>query len=356
MMNLEGIARQFFEFETGSFEAEPIGSGNINDTFRIAFLQKNEPQVFILQRLNHLVFTKPDDVMSNARLLAERLAASDFSLKIPTPQPTIRGDFWANDAAGNWWRVLPFFEKTFAPDQADSPEIAYEAARGIGLFLKKLADLPAENLKETIAGFHDTARRWLVFEAVLKENKANRLQFCEKEVAEIFNQKHVFEKIDSLKKSGELPSRATHNDPKAANVLLDISTKKAVAVIDWDTAMAGTIPSDFGDMMRSFAPTLFEDDPAVEKMEVNLPIVEAMCAGFLDEAAPFLTTVERENLFAGGQWIIFEQALRFLTDFLAGDVYYKTAFPEHNLVRARNQLALLRAVGRHEAAIRRFLK
>ena len=120
--------------------------------------------------------------------------------------------------------------------------------------------------------------------------------------------------------------------------------------------MAGTIPSDFGDMMRSFAPTLFEDDPAVEKMEVNLPIVEAMCAGFLDEAAPFLTTVERENLFAGGQWIIFEQALRFLTDFLAGDVYYKTAFPEHNLVRARNQLALLRAVGRHEAAIRRFLK
>ena len=251
---------------------------------------------------------------------------------------------------------MPFFENTFSPDQADSPDIAFEAAQAVGHFLKKLADFPAEKLVETIPGFHDTARRWIVFEEILAKNPANRLQSAAREVGLLFSNRSFFEKIIALKNSGDLPLRATHNDPKIANVLLDIFTKKAVAVIDWDTAMPGSIPSDFGDMLRSFGPTLAEDDPDFEKMDLNLPVVEAMCHGFLSEAAPFLTVVERENLFAGGQWIVFEQALRFLTDYLAGDVYYRTAYADHNLVRARNQLALLAAVGRHERTIRGFLR
>lgn len=349
---LAAIAHQFVEFEEADFHASPLGAGNINDTYRIDY----QGVTTVLQRLNHDVFKDPQAVQRNARLLADHLLATDFELKIPEPIPTLMGDLLARDEAGNFWRMMPFFENTFSPDHADSPEIAFEVARGIGHFLKKLADFPADKLTETIPGFHDTARRWLVFEEILQKNPVNRLQSAGREIDSLLSKKGIFENIDRLKMSGDLPTRATHNDPKAANVLLDISTKKAVAVIDLDTTMPGTIPSDFGDMLRSFGPTLFEDDPNFEKMELNLPVVEAMCRGFLSETDSFLTRAERENLFAGGQWIVFEQALRFLTDYLAGDVYYRTKYANHNLVRAQNQLALLAAVGRHEKAIRVFLK
>ena len=175
---LAAIARQFTDFEADDFQASPLGEGHINDTFRIDFQRVSH----VLQRLNHDVFKNPLAVQENARLLADHLRATDFELKILEPISTLTGDLLARDGAGNWWRLMPFFENTFSPDQADSPDIAFEAAQAVGHFLKKLADFPAEKLVETIPGFHDTARRWIVFEEILAKNPTNRLQSAAREV------------------------------------------------------------------------------------------------------------------------------------------------------------------------------
>jgi Phosphotransferase enzyme family len=158
--------------------------------------------------------------------------------------------------------------------------------------------------------------------------------------------KPVFDQVSHLKLT-VLPLRATHNDTKAGNVLLYTATRKAASVIDWDTIMPGVILSDFGDMVRTFASDQYEDDPNHAHLSIRKTVLEAMIAGFLDETADLLTPAERQHLMLGGEWIIGEQALRFFTDYLAGDVYYKTAYPEHNLIRTQNQLALLHAVQRY---------
>lgn len=350
MENLQKIAAQFQPKPSGQMTISPLGNGHINDTY----LVENQGVKFVLQRVNQHVFKDPDGIELNIRMIDQHLEKRDYPFK--TLQLLPNGHkFQHIDEAGDFWRAFQYFENTFSPEGPVSPEIAFEAALAVGIFLEKISDFPPDSLFHGINNFHYTPLRWLKFEEILEENPAGRAALAKPEIESLFAQKHLFEHIFELINSGKLPIRATHNDPKAGNVLLDISTKKAVAVIDWDTIMPGTIPSDFGDMIRSFAPNLAEDDPDFEKMSLNFPVLEAMCHGFLKGAGPFLTEIERENLFAGGQWIVFEQALRFLTDFLAGDVYYKTSYATHNLVRAQNQLALLREIGREEGVIRGFL-
>ena len=163
--------------------------------------------------------------------------------------------------------------------------------------------------------------------------------------------KPIFDQISSLKSSGTLPLRVTHNDTKAGNVLLDSASGRALAVIDLDTVMPGTILSDFGDMVRTFVPDRYEDDPDTENLTLRMEILEALTEGFLSQTADFLTAAEREYLMLGASWIVGEQALRFLTDYLAGDPYYKTNYPEHNLVRARNQISVVSSL----RSLRRFV-
>jgi Ser/Thr protein kinase RdoA (MazF antagonist) len=338
---LEQLARQFFHFEQW-LAAAPLGNGNINDTYRIDFQRDGVRESFLLQRLNHLVFKDPAAVMRNLRAVADHLAAQDYPYRVAAPAAALNGDFLQRDAAGNYWRAFPFFADSFAPEGLADAEIAYEAARAYGAFARALRDFPAHELAETIPGFHDTDRRWEVFLQILKENPARRVEHSQAEIEAVFAAKPIFEHVSHLKKSGALPLRATHNDTKAGNVLFDVRTRKALAVIDLDTVMPGTLLSDFGDMVRTFAPDRYEDDPS--EVVVRPAILEALTRGFLEETAIFLTDVERENLLLGARWMVGEQALRFLTDWLAGDVYYKIRHPEHNLVRTRNQLAVLRAL------------
>ena len=351
---LESIARQFFQIEHWH-GAAPIGNGHINDTYRIDFQANGRRQAFVLQRLNHHIFRQPEDVMTNWQAVAQHLAAADFPLEIPVPVPTLGGQLLHIETESSpprsphpsslipaHWRVFPFFENTFSPENAATPALAFEAARAYGAFVRALADFPVDSLAEVIPGFHDTEQRWQVFEKTLAENPANRLENARPEVAEMLAARPVFQKISHLKTSGALPLRVTHNDTKAGNVLLDRDSGRAVAVIDWDTVMPGTVLSDFGDMVRSFAPDRPENDPDTASLALRHDVLAAMREGFLSETADILTETERENLDLGGLWIVGEQALRFLTDYLAGDVYYKVAHPELNLTRARNQLALLK--------------
>lgn len=337
-MALESLARNFFHFDRW-LGATAFGSGNINDTYRIDFEKNGVREVWLLQRLNHLVFRQPEAVMQNIRAVCEHLTGQDYPYRVVAPVAALDGKFLQNDDGGNCWRVFPFLENTFAPEGAPDAGIAYEAARAYGAFGRALRGFPAETLAETIPGFHDTDRRWEVFLEILEENPARRVAETRPEIEAMFSAKPIFEKISNLKKSGALPLRVTHNDTKAGNVLFDNSTRKALAVIDLDTVMPGTILSDFGDMVRTFVPDCPEDAPQAPTL--RLDALDALQRGFLEETGDFLTKTEKENLLLGAAWITGEQALRFLTDWLAGDTYYKIRFPEHNLVRTRNQLALL---------------
>ena len=331
------IASLFFHIDT-LISASPVGDGNINDTYQLVFLQEGKTRSVLLQRLNHLVFKQPETVTENTNRICQYLATQDYPYQIAQPIPGIDGDFLQVDEAGNYWRVFRYLENTFAPEGPSDVHIALEAARAYGAFANALRDFPADTLHETIPGFHDTDRRWEGFMGVLETDPVGRAAETQVEIEAMYRIKPVFDQISRMKKSGELPLRVSHNDTKAGNVLFDRTTRKAVAVIDLDTVMPGTVLSDFGDMVRTFGTDCPEDSETPPKLRKD--IIAALKKGFEQDAAGFLSDLEKESLMLGATWIAGEQALRFLTDWLAGDVYYKIKFPEHNLVRTRNQLAL----------------
>ena len=335
------IARQFFHFDRW-LGAEAIGTGNINDTYRIEFEKNGKTSTFLLQRINHHIFLQPEALMENMRKITDFLTSRDSPLQIAGPVPTLEGNLLHLDEQGEYWRVFPFISNSYVPEGQASSEIAFKAARAYGAFMRALRHFPASELVETIPGFHDTDRRWAAFEEVLEKDPVRRVGEYTAEIAEMQEALLVFQKISDMKNSGVLPLRVTHNDTKAGNVLFDQNTHQALAVIDLDTVMPGTVLSDFGDMVRTFAPDRPEDNP--EQVSLRPDMITALQEGFLSETADWLTETEKKHLLLGAAWITGEQALRFLTDWLAGDVYYKIRYPEHNLVRARNQLALFRAI------------
>lgn len=335
------IAQKFFVFDR-FLEAEPLGNGNINDTFLLEYEVGGVQKKALLQRLNHQVFQQPEVVMDNALQICRYLKEQDYPYQIAEPLSALTGKFLHQDEAGNYWRAFPYIEHSYAPEGVSNPGIAYEAARAYGAFTRALGNFPVSTLAETIPGFHDTDQRWLVFLRILQEDPAGRVQAYPSEIAAMMEVKPVFDQISALKRSGQLPLRVAHNDTKAGNVLFDRSTHKALAVIDLDTVMPGTLLSDFGDMVRTFSPDCSED--AISAPILRREVLDAIKQGFLEETEGFITKTEKENLMLGAAWMVGEQALRFLTDWLAGDVYYKISSPAHNLNRARNQLALLKGV------------
>lgn len=345
---LEHLARRFQTFDVWQ-GATSIGSGNINDTYKIVLGIGNQTEQWLLQRLNHHVFRQPEVVMENIRRITGHLQQQVYPYQTTPPVPALDGTYLQQDESGNYWRLFPYFDHTFVPEGVVDPVMAFDAARAYGAFLKALRDFPAQSLAETIPGFHDTLRRWAYFETVLSEDVTGRKAGLAAEIAALFELKPVFETIDRLKSSGELPLRVTHNDTKAGNILFDSHTLKPIAVIDLDTVMPGTLLSDFGDMARTFTPAQNEGFDGTPTYRADM--MQAIYEGFLSETADFLTPVEKDNLLLGGLWITGEQALRFLTDYLAGDVYYKIKYPEHNLVRARNQLALCVSMRRNQMGI-----
>jgi Ser/Thr protein kinase RdoA (MazF antagonist) len=351
---IETIVFQFFPYAT-QIEIFTIGFGNINDTFRIDFEEKNQKNSVLLQRLNHKIFKKPYELMSNWDAVAAFLQNSDYPYKVPMPIKSKKGDSIYMTEEGEYWRVFSFFKNTLTPENNPSPELAYEAAYAYGVFLRSLAAFDAQNLHETIPDFHNTDKRWQYFLEVVEKDAVGRCAGAQKEIAAIFKLLPIFKKISTLKHKGKLPLRATHNDTKAGNILLDRETGKPVAIIDWDTIMPGTVLSDFGDMVRSLSSNLSEDDPNIEKMKLQETVIQSMCAGFMKATDGFLTPSEKENLFLGGQWIIGEQALRFFSDYLAGDVYYKTKYENHNLIRTQNQLALFKKITAFKSKFLKFI-
>ena len=320
----------------------PLGNGHINDTYLIDYELDGNYFLGVLQRLNHLVFPNPVSVMENTIRICTHLEQKPYPYQVVAPIASNKGAYLYQDEFGNFWRAFSLVENAYSPESISDPEIAFEAACAYGAFARALRDFPADSLTETLVGFHDTTRRWEKFMAVISADKWGRVAESRAEIEQLWAAKPVFDRIESLKKSGLLPVRVVHNDTKAGNILFDKTSHKARAVIDLDTVMPGTLLSDFGDMVRTFTPDRAEDAEGKPLLRENM--LEALLAGYLSQTQDFLHITERNNLMLGAAWMAGEQCLRFLNDWLEGDVYYKTTFPKQNLMRARNQAELFQAI------------
>lgn len=322
---------------------EPYGGGHINDTFLI----KCPDNEYVLQRINGYVFKHPDEIMENilgvTQFIADKLAArgEDPARKTLTVVQTTDGNNSYVDSAGNYWRVTLNIKGTTAYEYADSPEMLVKSGAAFGSFQSMLADYPADTLHETIPHFHDTPARYQQLEDAVAANAAGRLGEVEAELAFARARKADCSILMDLLEKGELPLKVTHNDTKMSNVLIDDKTGEAVCVIDLDTVMPGLTAFDFGDSIRAGATTAAEDEVDLTKVHFSLELFKAYTEGFLREAGAALTETEIKTLPVGAKLMTLEVGMRFLADYLNGDVYFKTKYPQHNLDRARNQFRLV---------------
>lgn len=336
--------------------AAPHGSGHINDTYAVVVSQAGAPVRYIFQRINHTIFKDVPALMDNILRVTShqraRLAgADDASRRALTVVPARSGEPFVRDEHGRWWRAYLFIEKALTYDKIESLAQAREAARAFGEFQRLVADLPGERLRETIPGFHDTPRRYAAFEAAAQADTAGRAAGVAEELFFARSRRPLASLLVDLLAGGHVPERVTHNDTKLNNVMLDDATGYGVCVIDLDTVMPGLSLYDFGDMVRTGTNAALEDETDLSKVVARPEMFAALAEGFLAGCGDSLNATERAHLALAGQVMTYEVGLRFLTDHLQGDVYFKIKRPGHNLDRARNQFALLRSL---EAQASRF--
>ncbi len=343
-----------FQLAGEFLQAEPFGRGHINDTYRVTTGHGLRTR-YILQRLNPAVFPNPAAVMANIQRVSAHLSRKiagepDAARRVLRLVPALDESPYHRDAAGNWWRVYYYIERTRAVDVVETPAQAFAAAQAFGQFQKLLADLPAPRLQATIPDFHHTPKRWAALERAVTADAANRALKARAEIQfALQNQPLCRVLLDA-----HLPERATHNDTKLNNVLLDDATGEGVCVIDLDTVMPGLALYDFGDMVRSMTNPAPEAERDLAKVEMQFPVFEALLRGYL-AAADFLTPAEMNLLPVAGQLITFELGLRFLTDFLSGDIYFKVQREGENLDRCRTQFKLFESIRRQEPAMSRLV-
>jgi thiamine kinase-like enzyme len=355
MYDYPAIAAKF-QPEGKFHSCEPYGSGHIHETFLLIKHAGKNITKFILQRFNNSVFKEPEKVLNNIRKLTDHLKKNSGSpgALFLSMVPTMDNKYWYKDESDNYWRCFDFIEGSYTVDRVEKNSQANEAARFFANFITSLSDFKPEDLDITIPDFRDIQKRlkWLD-EAILKGNRARGIAAAQ----EIKHVKLYSDMVgDYLNILHDLPVRVTHNDTKINNVLFSTSTGKGLCVIDLDTVMPGTVLSDFGDMVRSFTNSADEDEPDLRKVFFDLGIFKELTIGFLEGSGSILIPVEKNNLILGGKIIIYMQAIRFLTDYLSEDTYYKIDYPDHNLVRTRNQLKLLDSFIDHENAAGTFIR
>jgi thiamine kinase-like enzyme len=353
--DVRAAARQF-QIAGDFLDAEPYGSGHINDTYRLAFDHRGTRARYILQRINHNIFKDPIALMENIQRvtahLEEKSGHAADSRRVLTLIPARDATPYHRDEAGNFWRVYVFIENARTLDTVESPQQAFEAAKAFGRFQKLLADLPAPRLHDTIPDFHHTPKRIAAFEQAIEADAVNRAKQVKPEIEFALKYKTMAGRLLEAR----LPERVTHNDTKFNNVMLDDGTGEGICVIDLDTVMPGLAPYDFGDMVRTTTSGAKEDEPDVSKVTMRFPMFEALARGYLTTAGGFLTAAEKSLLAFSGKLITFEIGLRFLTDFLAGDNYFKVHREDHNLHRCRTQFKLVESIEQQEERMDRLVE
>ncbi len=338
--------------------AAHYGSGHINDTFAVVYNQGGTPVRYVLQRINHNVFKQPEALMNNVERVCAHLRSkldaanvADASRRALTLIPTHDGRTWHKDEAGNCWRIYIFIEKATTFDQIETAAQAREAARAFGEFQGLLSDLPAPRLVDTIPNFHHTRSRFEDLRRAIQADTANRAAGARADIEYALQHEAMVDVLLKAQAEGRIPERVTHNDTKLNNVMLDDETSQGICVIDLDTVMPGLTLYDFGDMCRTATRPTAEDETDLAKVEANLDMFRALVEGYLSSAGQFLCKAERDHLVFSTRLITFEIGLRFLTDHLQGDVYFKTRRPGHNLDRCRVQFKMVESFARNEAAM-----
>lgn len=350
---LERVAEIVGEFQVpGTFEgAERIGSGHINDTFAACFLTPEGRKRILVQHLNTDIFTQPAGLMQNIVRVTSHLRKKhaarrngDLDRHVLRVIPTKAGANHTEDDRGLWWRAYNFIERAKTYDTVESPELAYKAAKAFGGFIADLADFPTDSLIETLPHFHNTPRRFEHLALAIREDSCGRLKTAQEEVRFALERQNIVSRLVEMHDRGLLPTRVTHNDTKLNNVMICDDTGEGICVIDLDTVMPGLSLYDFGDMVRTATSRAAEDEEDLDLVEIELEMFEALVAGFLESAGGVLTHEEVEQLAFSGLLITFEIGVRFLTDYLQGDRYFRIHHPDHNLVRARAQFKLARSI------------
>ncbi len=333
-----------FDLEGRIASIKPLGEGFINDTFVIR--TEGDAPDYILQRKNHAVFPDVPGMMENILAVTEHIKAkvSDPLRETLTVIRARDGKLYVEDE-GNFWAVCLFIADTSSFDRADSPELAYQGGVGIGRFQALLADFD-KPLNETIKGFHNIRHRFAQWDETLKADPAGRAASLAEEIGWVESRRKEMLDFWSLVENGTIPTHVTHNDTKISNILFDKHTGKVLCAIDLDTVMSSTSLNDFGDAIRSYANTGAEDDRNLDNVEMSIDMFRAYADGYLSQQRATMTQSELDWLAFSARYITFEQVLRFLMDYIDGDKYYKTAYPEHNLVRTRAQYKLLQSMER----------
>ena len=351
MINTVKDVKEQFEILGDFVSAAPYGSGHINDTLRVIINQGGAEIHYIFQRINENIFKCPPAVMENIERVTEHILKKiEAEGDTETTRHTLYlikaadGKTYVRDDKGKYWRAYIFIEKAQTYDVIETPKQAYEAAKAFGQFQKDLADLAGARLHETIPDFHNTPQRFANLEKAVAKDIVGRVKDVQAEIDFVMKRKADVSKLTDLMAAGELPERITHNDTKLNNVMIDDTTGQGVCVIDLDTVMPGLVHYDFGDMVRTSTSPAAEDEKDLSKVTMQFHMFESLLRGYLSTAGDFLTPLERELLPFSGKLITMEIGIRFLTDYLEGDIYFKTHREGHNLDRCRTQFKLVESI------------
>ncbi|MCX6237585.1 MAG: aminoglycoside phosphotransferase family protein [Bacteroidia bacterium] len=339
----------------------PFGNGHINDTYLVKTAPADAPD-YMLQRKNHKIFKDVPGMMKNILIttshIRNKLVATgekEVNRKVMTYIPAKDGQMFVNDNEGNFWTLFLYITGCRVVESIQKPEQAFSAARAFGHFQQQLADLPGEKLIETIPNFHNGISRLFDFQLSILKDVAGRVSDNQLLIAKITDRAVEMTSLQRWLDDKTLPLRITHNDTKINNILFD-HENNTLCVIDLDTVMPGSALYDFGDAIRTLGNIAPEDEPDLAKIVFNKDIYEAFAQGYLSEAKAFLTPMEIDNLAFSCRYMAWEQAMRFMTDYLNGDLYYKTEYQGHNLVRTKAQIRYLEVLEENKEAMEKIVK
>ena len=319
-------------------------SGLINTTY---YLETLDEQKLVLQKINTYVFKNPEELMENISSVTHFIRKKIRETGGDPERETLRfyksdtDKFYIYDEDGSAWRLYHFVDDSYTVDETKDHDVFRSAGAAFGRFMRLLNNYPAQNLHETIVDFHNTPQRYNTFLSSVEKNTSGRKDKCLEQIDFVISREKDTRYVMEMYENGLIPTRVTHNDSKINNVLFDSKTNKGICVIDLDTVMPGVSLYDFGDTLRSGANNTREDDSNLDNVFFDLGLFRSYTEGFLSETAQCLTKAEIENLPYGVKLMTFECGIRFLTDYLDGDVYFRTDYSEHNLVRAKNQFKLV---------------
>ena len=352
-LNLNTQVLQAYGYTSENININQIGTGLINRTYLLSpVFEENK---FILQNINTSVFKHPESIASNIKLIANYLATNYPSYLFIKPISTVTGEEMAF-INGEYWRLLPYIHHTVSLEVLNEPQQAYEAAKQFGKLSRLLADFDSTTLQETIPGFHHLGLRVDQFQNALKLSSTELKTIAKQQIEDVTSQKYLLDDFNSYRHRKDFLDRVMHHDTKISNVLLDAETFKGICVIDLDTMMPGKFISDLGDMMRTYLCAFSENETDLSKINIRLPYFEAMIKGYLSEMKSILTETEKELILFSGKYMIYMQAVRFLTDFLNGNIYYTINYPTQNLDRAKNQFKLLSEIVENEKELQDIIE